>query len=87
MIKHLPGHGRAREDSHLGLPIVEAAAEQMAGADWLPFRACRAAPFAMTAHVLYPALDAARPATLSPTIIETVIRDAIGFEALCSATI
>ena len=37
MIKHLPGHGRAREDSHLGLPIVEAAAEQ-AGADWLPFR-------------------------------------------------
>jgi beta-N-acetylhexosaminidase len=80
VIKHLPGHGRAREDSHLGLPIVEAAAEQMAGADWLPFRACRAAPFAMTAHVLYPALDAARPATLSSTIIETVIRDAIGFE-------
>jgi beta-N-acetylhexosaminidase len=79
VIKHLPGHGRAREDSHVGLPIVEATAEQMAGADWLPFRACRAAPFAMTAHVLYPALDAARPATLSPTIISAVIRDAIGF--------
>jgi beta-N-acetylhexosaminidase len=80
VIKHLPGHGRAREDSHVGLPIVEADAEQMAGADWLPFRACRAAPFAMTAHVLYPALDPARPATLSPAIIGTVIRGAIGFD-------
>ena len=79
VIKHLPGHGRAREDSHVGLPIVEAAAEQMADADWLPFRACRAAPFAMTAHVLYPTLDPARPATLSPTIIRNVIRGAIGF--------
>ena len=79
VIKHLPGHGRARRDSHVGLPIVGAAAEDMAGADWLPFRACRAAPFAMTAHVLYPALDPARPATLSPTIVETVIRGEIGF--------
>ena len=79
VIKHLPGHGRARRDSHVGLPIVGAAAEEMAGADWIPFRACRAAPFAMTAHVLYPALDAARPATLSPTIIEGVIRSEIGF--------
>ncbi len=80
VIKHLPGHGRAGQDSHVGLPVVGAAAEQMAVADWLPFRACRAAPFAMTAHVLYPALDATRPATLSPTIISSVIRDAIGFE-------
>ena len=79
VIKHLPGHGRARRDSHLSLPTVTAALEKMAGADWIPFRACRAAPFAMTAHVLYPALDAARPATLSPTIIQTVIRGEIGF--------
>ena len=86
MIKHPPGHGCAREDSHLGLLIVEAAAEQMACADWLPF-APAGRPPAMTAHVLYPALDAARPATLSLTIIEMVIRDAIGFEALSSATI
>jgi beta-N-acetylhexosaminidase len=79
VIKHLPGHGRARRDSHLGLPVVRAAAEDMARADWLPFRACRAAPFAMTAHVLYPALDPVRPATLSPDIIGTVIRGEIGF--------
>ena len=82
VIKHLPGHGRARRDSHVGLPIVAAAGEELAGADWLPFRACRAVPLAMTAHVLYPALDAARPATLSPTIISTVIRGAIGFRGV-----
>jgi beta-N-acetylhexosaminidase len=79
VIKHLPGHGRARRDSHVGLPTVGASAGEMAGADWIPFRACRAAPLAMTAHVLYPALDPARPATLSPTIIEAVIRGEIGF--------
>jgi beta-N-acetylhexosaminidase len=79
VIKHLPGHGRARRDSHVGLPTIGAAAEAMARADWIPFRACRAAPFAMTAHVLYPALDPARPATLSPTIITAVIRGEIGF--------
>jgi beta-N-acetylhexosaminidase len=79
VIKHLPGHGRARRDSHLGLPTVTAGMERLARADWVPFRACRAAPFAMTAHVLYPALDPACPATMSPGIIETVIRGAIGF--------
>ena len=79
VIKHLPGHGRARRDSHLCLPTVSATRGKMAGADWIPFRACRAAPFAMTAHVLYPALDPARPATMSPGIIETVIRGEIGF--------
>ncbi|HEX6111995.1 MAG TPA: glycoside hydrolase family 3 N-terminal domain-containing protein, partial [Geminicoccaceae bacterium] len=79
VIKHLPGHGRARRDSHLCLPTVTAALDEMAGADWIPFHACRAAPFAMTAHVLYPALDPARPATMSPSIIGTVIRGDIGF--------
>jgi beta-N-acetylhexosaminidase len=79
VIKHLPGHGRARRDSHVDLPTVAAAAGEMACADWVPFRACRAAPFAMTAHVRYPALDPTRPATLSPTVIQGVIRGEIGF--------
>lgn len=82
VIKHLPGHGRARRDSHVGLPVVAAGAELMARTDWVPFGACRSLPLAMTAHVLYPALDATRPATLSPTIIAEVIRGAIGFEGL-----
>jgi beta-N-acetylhexosaminidase len=82
VIKHLPGHGRARRDSHLGLPVVAAAPADLAGADWLPFRACRAAPLGMTAHVLYPALDPTRPATLSQRIIAEVIRGEIGFRGL-----
>ena len=82
VIKHLPGHGRARRDSHVGLPVVAAGAELMARTDWVPFHACRSLPLAMTAHVLYPGLDATRPATLSPTIIAEVIRGAIGFHGL-----
>lgn len=79
VIKHLPGHGRARVDSHLALPVVETESATLAASDWLPFRACAAAPFAMTAHVLFRALDRERPATLSPAIVATVIRGAIGF--------
>ncbi len=78
VIKHLPGHGRARVDSHLGLPVVDAGLEQLRASDFRPFRACRAAPLAMTAHLLYPALDPDRPATLSPRIIEEVIRGELG---------
>ena len=78
VIKHLPGHGRARVDSHLGLPVVDAGLEQLRASDFQPFRACRRRRFAMTAHLLYPALDPDRPATLSPRIIEEVIRGELG---------
>lgn len=80
VIKHLPGHGRATIDSHIALPVVAETAETLAASDWLPFRACAASPLGMTAHVLYPALDPERPATLSARIIEDVIRGAIGFQ-------
>lgn len=78
VVKHIPGHGRATLDSHLALPAVEAA-----DADFEPFAAL-AAPdlWAMTAHILYPALDAALPATLSPAIIAGTIRGRIGFDGL-----
>ena len=79
--KHIPGHGRARADSHKELPVVEASAEELA-IDLAPFRALADAPMAMTAHVLYPAWDAERPATVSPTIISEVIRGEIGFDGL-----
>jgi beta-N-acetylhexosaminidase len=78
VIKHLPGHGRARVDSHEALPVVDARVEQLRATDWQPFRTCRSAPLAMTAHVLYPALDPDRPATLSPRIIADVIRGELG---------
>jgi beta-N-acetylhexosaminidase len=79
VIKHLPGHGRARVDSHVCLPVVDSDRANLATSDWVPFRACAGAPLAITAHVLFTALDRERPATLSPTIVEEVIRGEIGF--------
>jgi beta-N-acetylhexosaminidase len=81
VIKHIPGHGRARADSHKELPVVEASEEELA-ADLAPFQALHDAPMAMTAHLLYPAWDAGSPATLSPTIIAEIIRARIGFDGL-----
>jgi len=82
VIKHIPGHGRAKADSHLELPVVSedrAALE----ADLSPFRALAASgAWAMTAHILYPAWDAERPATLSRRVIAEVIRGAIGFDGV-----
>ncbi|HEX5078704.1 MAG TPA: beta-N-acetylhexosaminidase [Geminicoccaceae bacterium] len=79
VIKHLPGHGRARVDSHVALPLVESARSELAASDFAPFRACAGAPLAITAHVRYTALDRERPATLSPRIIEEIVRGEIGF--------
>lgn len=77
--KHAPGHGRAKLDSHLALPTVEA---NDLDADLLPFALNADLPWAMTAHILYPAWDAMRPATLSPDVIGNVIRRRIGFEGV-----
>ncbi|HYZ31329.1 MAG TPA: beta-N-acetylhexosaminidase [Crenalkalicoccus sp.] len=82
VLKHLPGHGRATADSHLELPRVEAGRDALAE-DCAPFAALAGTgAWAMTAHILYPALDPWRPATLSPTIIGRVIRHAIGFQGV-----
>lgn len=77
--KHAPGHGRALVDSHLSLPRVEA---NDLDADLLPFALNTDLPWAMSAHIVYPAWDAALPATLSPTVIEAIIRRRIGFEGV-----
>jgi beta-N-acetylhexosaminidase len=82
IVKHMPGHGRALVDSHLELPRVMADAAALA-VDIAPFaRLAAEAPMAMTAHVVFEAWDAERPATLSPTIIAEVIRGQIGFDGL-----
>jgi beta-N-acetylhexosaminidase len=81
VVKHIPGHGRARADSHKQLPVVDASEEELA-VDLAPFRALKHAAMAMTAHVLYPAWDAEFPATVSPTVIGEVIRGEIGFDGL-----
>ena len=77
--KHAPGHGRARADSHLALPVVDAA--DLSG-DILPFAANADLPVMMTAHIRYLALDPDRPATLSLRVVAEVIRGRIGFGGL-----
>jgi beta-N-acetylhexosaminidase len=81
VVKHIPGHGRAHADSHKALPVVDASADELA-IDIAPFRALRDAAMAMVAHILYPAWDAALPASISPVVIEKVIRREIGFDGL-----
>lgn len=82
VIKHIPGHGRARADSHLELPTVDTPRAELETTDFVPFRALADMPWAMTAHVLYTALDKERPATTSPTIIRDIIRGQIGFDGV-----
>lgn len=83
VIKHLPGHGRAGADSHEQLPVVDAEASALTEQDLLPFQAVSQLPVAaMTAHVVYAAYDADQAATLSPKVIEDVIRGQIGFGGL-----
>ena len=82
VIKHIPGHGRARVDSHHACPCVETGHDELARTDFAPFRALAAMPWAMTAHIVYPAVDPAAPATLSPRVIAEVIRGEIGFDGV-----
>ncbi|MPZ12182.1 MAG: beta-N-acetylhexosaminidase [Kiloniellaceae bacterium] len=82
IVKHIPGHGRARVDSHKALPVVDTARAELEATDFRPFQALADAPWAMTAHVVYSALDADRPATTSPSLIAEVIRGQIGFDGL-----
>lgn len=80
-IKHMPGHGRALADSHKELPTVTASAQELE-LDLAPFRALASAPIGMTAHVRYTAWDAENPGTLSPYVVNEVIRRNIGFDGL-----
>ncbi|WP_134680743.1 glycoside hydrolase family 3 N-terminal domain-containing protein [Paracoccus ravus] len=80
VIKHLPGHGRARVDSHKDLPVVEATIEELDRTDFAPFRALSDLPMAMTAHIRFTAIDDA-PATASAPVI-AIIRQRIGFDGL-----
>ncbi|MCD2315599.1 beta-hexosaminidase [Sphingomonas sp. IC-11] len=81
VIKHMPGHGRALVDSHHLLPTVTASEAELEE-DLAPFRALAEAPMGMTSHIIFEAWDRERPATMSPTIIEDVIRGRIGFDGL-----
>jgi beta-N-acetylhexosaminidase len=81
VVKHMPGQGRAIVDSHHELPTVSASKEELEQ-DFAPFRSLNWAPMGMTSHVVYEAYDAHRPSTMSPIIIDQVIRGEIGFDNL-----
>jgi beta-N-acetylhexosaminidase len=82
--KHFPGHGDTETDSHLELPVVRRTRDELERTELAPFRAAIAAdvPMLMTAHVLYPALDADRPATLSRAILTDLLRTQLGFNGV-----
>jgi beta-N-acetylhexosaminidase len=81
VIKHMPGHGRARVDSHHELPVVDAARADLKR-DFAPFVALRDLPIAMSAHLLYTAIDPRHPATASPIVVAEIMRGEIGFDGL-----
>src|ERR1700744_6050000 len=82
VLKHIPGHGRATADSHLRLPTVDTPPSDLETTDFAAFKPLADLPMAMTAHVVFSALDPVHPATTSATIIERVIRGVIGFQGL-----
>ena len=79
VVKHIPGHGRALVDSHKELPVVTASDEDLV-VDLEPFERLRWAPMGMMAHVVYTAWDPDLPASQSPTVIGSIVRERIGFD-------
>ncbi len=82
VIKHIPGHGRAMADSHKELPVVDTPLEELEKSDFVPFKELSDVCMAMTAHVVYSAIDSESPATTSQTVIEQIIRGFMGFDGL-----
>lgn len=82
VMKHIPGHGRAVSDTHFELPTVTTRIEELRRHDFAPFKALNDLPIAMTAHVIFSAIDPAAPATTSGRVVEEIIRGEIGFNGL-----
>jgi len=82
VVKHLPGHGRAGQDSHHRLPVVDTDRATLETSDFAAFRPLSGLPLGMTAHVVFSAIDPRAPATTSVTMVREVIRGFIGFKGL-----
>lgn len=82
IVKHIPGHGRAFADSHKELPVVGAMRADLEAWDFAPFKALAHLPAAMVAHVVYTDIDSTRPASVSPTVITSIVRGHIGFDGV-----
>jgi beta-N-acetylhexosaminidase len=82
VVKHIPGHGRARVDSHYACPVVETGRDELSRTDFVPFHGLASMPWALTAHIVYMTIDPTAPATLSRGVIAEVIRGEIGFDGV-----
>lgn len=82
VMKHIPGHGRAAADTHFELPTVHTGLDDLRRHDFAPFKALNDLPIAMTAHVIFSAIDPGAPATTSGKVVEEIIRGEIGFDGL-----
>lgn len=82
VMKHMPGHGRAFVDSHHKLPVVDVPVDVLEKSDFLPFVAMKNELMGMSAHIVFTAIDADRPATTSPKVVQEIIRGRIGFDGL-----
>lgn len=82
VVKHIPGHGRAGADSHFDLPVVGASHAELSESDFAPFKALAHMPAAMTAHVVFSAIDPGAPASTSARVTREVVRGEIGFDGL-----
>lgn len=82
VVKHMPGHGRALVDSHHALPVVDTPRGELEATDFSPFAALADAPWGMTAHVVYSAIDPQAPATTSRIVVDEIIRGFIGFDGV-----
>ncbi|KQS63227.1 beta-hexosaminidase [Rhizobium sp. Leaf371] len=82
VMKHMPGHGRALVDSHHKLPVVDRSFEELAVSDFVPFVALKSEVMAMSAHIVFTAIDPERPATTSRKVVDEIIRGHIGFDGL-----
>lgn len=82
VVKHMPGHGRGMADSHHHLPRVDACRAELEAHDFAPFRRMADMPLAMTAHIVFSAIDPDAPATQSKRVVREIIRGHIGFDGL-----
>lgn len=82
VMKHMPGHGRGMADSHHELPVVTASRAELEAHDFLPFVALKNELMAMSAHIVFTAIDPTEPATISRKVIDEIIRGHIGFDGL-----
>ncbi|YAF95015.1 MAG: beta-N-acetylhexosaminidase [Nodularia sp. CChRGM 3473] len=82
--KHFPGHGDTSQDSHIELPILNLTPEDLRIRELIPFKALieEQVPLIMTAHILFPKIDPQLPATLSPAILKSILREEMGFQGV-----